>query len=98
MRGILQPLPSKESHRETIEKIHKVYRVRTYGNGRLRELVKREFHTLVEDEAKRPEPTAAHVARAFEVFLRTQLMGKVLVILAHLEMLFAYHVEFSLLR
>ena len=36
-----------------------------------------EFHTLVEDEAKRPEPTAAHVARAFEVFLRTQLPGKV---------------------
>lgn len=57
-----------------------------------------EFHTLVEDEAKRPEPTAAHVARAFEVFLRKQLSGKILVILAHLELLFAYHVEFSLLR
>src|SRR5512145_477371 len=46
MRGILRPLPSKESHRATIEKIRKVYRVRTYGNGRPRELVKREVQQL----------------------------------------------------
>src|SRR5215510_11117403 len=43
MRGILRPLPSKEAHRETIEKIHEVSRERTYSDGRLRELVKREF-------------------------------------------------------
>ena len=42
MRGILRPLPSKEAHRETIEKIHEVSRERTYSDGRLRELVKRE--------------------------------------------------------
>src|SRR5215510_10769582 len=43
MRGILRPLPSKEAHRETIEKIHEVSRERTYSDGRLRELVKREL-------------------------------------------------------
>src|SRR5947208_16938765 len=43
MRGILRPLPSKETHRETIEKIHEVSRERTYGYGRLRELVKWEL-------------------------------------------------------
>jgi hypothetical protein len=35
-------LPSKETHRETIEKIQMVARERTYGDGRLRELVKWE--------------------------------------------------------
>jgi hypothetical protein len=57
-----------------------------------------EFRKLVEDEAKRPEPTAAHVARAFESFLRSHLRGKGLVTLASLEMLFAYQLELSLLR
>src|SRR5438445_5398109 len=41
MRGILRLLLSKESHRETIEKIQRVSRTRTCGDGRLRELVKR---------------------------------------------------------
>src|SRR5215475_13576883 len=49
-----------------------------------------EFRKLALDEAKWPEPTAAHVARAFEQFLRKNLRGKGLVVLAHLEMLFAY--------
>jgi len=57
-----------------------------------------EFRKLVEDEAKRPEPTAAHVGRAFEAFLRATLQGKGLVVLANLEMLFAYHLELNLLR
>ena len=57
-----------------------------------------EFRQLVENEAKRPEPTAAHVAKAFEAFLRSQLGEKTLVVLAHLEMLFAYNLELNLLR
>ena len=57
-----------------------------------------EFRKLVEDEAKRPEPTAAHVTRAFESFLRSKLKGKGLVILANLELLFAYSLELNLLR
>ena len=32
-----------------------------------------EFKRLAEDEAKRPEPTAAHVGRAFERYLRANL-------------------------
>jgi len=57
-----------------------------------------EFRHLVENEAKRPEPTAAHVAKAFEKFLRSQLKGKGIIVLFHLEMLFAYHLELNLLR
>jgi hypothetical protein len=57
-----------------------------------------EFRRLVADEAKRPEPTAAHVARAFEAFLRSKLQGRGLLVLAHVEMLFAYHLELNLLR
>ena len=57
-----------------------------------------EFRKLVENEAKRPEPTAAHVAIAFESFLRANLRGKGLVVLGDLEMLFAYNLELNLLR
>jgi len=57
-----------------------------------------EFRQLVENEAKRPEPTAAHVAKAFDAFLRSKLKGKGLVTLGNLEMIFAYHLELNLLR
>ena len=57
-----------------------------------------EFKQLVENEAKRPEPTAAHVDKAFETFLRSKLKGKGLIVLANMEMLFAYHLEMNLLR
>jgi len=50
------------------------------------------------DEAKRPEPTAAHVAKAFEMFLRERLRESGLVVLNGLEMIFAYQVELSFLR
>ena len=57
-----------------------------------------EFRSLVEREAKRPEPIAAHVARAFETFLRVNLKENGLVVLESLEILFAYGSDFSLLR
>jgi hypothetical protein len=57
-----------------------------------------EFKRLVENEAKYPEPTAAHVGRAFEKFLRESLTGQGVLVLSNLEMLFAYHVELNLLR
>lgn len=68
------------------------------NRGILDEIPDEEFRTLVENEAKRPEPTAAHVAKAFERFLRSRIKGKGPVILAHPEMLFAYHLELNLLR
>jgi hypothetical protein len=57
-----------------------------------------EFRQLVENEARRPEPTAAHVAKAFETFLRSKIHKKGVVILSNLEMLFAYNTELNLLR
>lgn len=62
-----------------------------------------EFRTLVENEVRRPEPTAATVGKAFETFLRSKLgqyrtEQKGLLILSHLELLFAYNLELNLLR
>jgi hypothetical protein len=57
-----------------------------------------EFKQLAENEARRPEPTAAHVSRAFEKFLRQNLSEKSILVLSNLEMLFAYHIELNLLR
>ncbi len=57
-----------------------------------------EFRKLVNDEAKRPEPTAAHVASAFGDFIRTNLAGKGLIALRDFELVFAYHLELNLLR
>ena len=57
-----------------------------------------EFQELVKNEAKRPEPTIAHVGKAFEAFLRSKLTGKGLIILSNLETLFAYNLELNLLR
>lgn len=57
-----------------------------------------EFRQLVKNEARRPEPTAAHVAKAFGKFLRSRLHSRGFVILSNLEILFAYHLELSLLR
>jgi len=68
------------------------------NKGILDSIPDEEFRQLVENEAKRPEPTAAHVAKAFENFLRSKLQGKGLIVLSNLEMLFAYHLELNLLR
>ena len=40
------------------------------NQGILKSIPDDEFRHLVENEAKRPEPTIKHVARAFESFLR----------------------------
>ena len=68
------------------------------NRGILEAIPDEEFKRLAEDEAKRPEPTAAHVGQAFEHFLRDALKGGMVVVLADLEMLFAYHIELNLLR
>lgn len=68
------------------------------NRGILESIPNPEFKALVENETRRPEPTAAHVARAFEAFLRAQLAEHNLVVLANLELLFAYNIELSLLR
>mgnify|MGYP005840020203 CR=1 FL=1 len=57
-----------------------------------------EFKQLASDEAKRPEPVAKHVSRAFELFLRESLHQRRLLVLSDLELLFAYNVELNPLR
>ncbi|NMB84703.1 MAG: hypothetical protein GYA29_00445 [Methanothrix sp.] len=57
-----------------------------------------EFRKLVENEARKPEPTKAHINRAFEKFLRHSLMENGLVVLSNLELVFAYDVDLNPLR
>ena len=60
------------------------------NQGILKSIPDDEFRHLVENEAKRPEPTVIHVAKAFESLLRSMLKAKGLVVLANLELIFAY--------
>lgn len=57
-----------------------------------------EFRDLAQKEARLPEPVRAHVGRAFERFLRRELEAQGLIVLAQLELLFAYSVELTALR
>lgn len=57
-----------------------------------------EFKKLVENEAKRPEPTKANINKSFEKFLRQKLVEDGLVVLCDLELLFAYDVDLNPLR
>lgn len=66
--------------------------------GILKSIPDDEFRRLAEDEAKHPEPVNAHVARAFEGFLRNRLKARRLVVLSELELLFAYGIDLGLLR
>jgi hypothetical protein len=68
------------------------------NRGILQAIPDDEFRQLAENEAKRPEPTAAHVAKAFERFLRANLSSNGILVLSNLEMLFAYRIELNLLR
>jgi len=68
------------------------------NQGILKSIPDDEFRHLVENEAKRPEPTTKHVAKAFESFLRATLQKKGLAVLAHLELIFAYGLELNLFR
>lgn len=68
------------------------------NQGILETIPDHEFKELVQNEAKRPEPTVRRVEQAFEVFLRTKLKDGGLLVLANLEILFAYQLELNLLR
>lgn len=66
--------------------------------GILESIPDAEFKRLASDEARRPEPVAKHVSRAFESFLRNSLRDGHLLALCDLELLFAYNVELSPFR
>jgi len=57
-----------------------------------------EFRNLVENESRRPEPTAKHVDMAFEKFIRAKLKEQPLIVLKDMELLFAYNLELAVLR
>jgi hypothetical protein len=58
-----------------------------------------EFRELVEHEARRPQPTQAHIQQAFERFLRDSFSPNGgLLVLESLELLFAYTIDLGYLR
>jgi hypothetical protein len=68
------------------------------NQGILETIPDHEFLELVQNEARRPEPTVRRVEQAFEVFLRAKLKDGGLLVLSNLEILFAYQLELNLLR
>lgn len=68
------------------------------NRGILQAIPDDEFREVAENEAGYPEVAAKHVKNAFDRFLRRTLTGKGPVVLAELELLFAYQVEFETLR
>ena len=68
-------------------------------NRRIMEAISdEEFKRLAEGEARMPEPVVGAVTAGFESFMRELLKNKTTSILNGLEMLFAYDVEFTVLR
>jgi len=57
-----------------------------------------EFHRIVTDEAKRPEPTRKSIEEEFNAFVRRTLVSNKLVIYTDLELLFAYGVDLNSFR
>ncbi|MGV8120119.1 MAG: hypothetical protein AB2L14_10210 [Candidatus Xenobiia bacterium LiM19] len=57
-----------------------------------------KFRRLVENEAKRPEPTKASIEKAFVEFLKSSLKAKGLIVLREMELIFAYQIELGALR
>ena len=68
------------------------------NRGILESIPDDEFKKLVESEARYPEPTKAHIGRAFKTFLLASMGESNIVVLTDLEMLFAYNIELNLLR
>ena len=52
-----------------------------------------EFHRIVTDEAKRPEPTRKSIAAEFNSFIRKTITDQKLIVLEDLELLFAYGID-----
>ncbi len=101
--GVLGTYPSLAAFGEKLHQARTVERKRfpepiDVNRGILDSLPDEEFCTLAGNEARMPEPTAAQVDRAFEAFLRKSLGNHGLVVLHHLELVFAYDLEFSPLR
>lgn len=57
-----------------------------------------EFHRIVTDEAKRPEPTRKSIEEEFNAFVRRTLTANKLVVYNDLELLFAYGVDLNSFR
>jgi hypothetical protein len=68
-------------------------------HGILAAIPDNEFRELVENEARHPAPTRAHINQAFERFLRDSFAASIgPIILEHLELLYAYNIDLGLFR
>lgn len=68
-------------------------------SGILATIPEDEFRELVQQEARYPEPVRAHIKQAFERFLRDHFAASEgLIVLEHLELLYAYNIDLGLFR
>lgn len=67
------------------------------NKGILRFIPNDDFRLLVENEAKKPGPTHAYVEKAFNTLLQAELNNN-LVVLANMELIFAYDTDLVYLR
>ena len=72
--------------------------VESVNKGIINRFNDEQFRTLVNDEAKRPEPTRASIGSAFEALVREKLQNNKTLILKDLELIFIYNIDLSVLR
>jgi hypothetical protein len=73
-------------------------RAESVNEGIINRFSDEQFRTLVNDEAKRPEPTRASIGDAFEAFIRERLENNKTLIIKDLELVFIYNIDLSVLR
>lgn len=102
--GVLGDYPALEKFAgqlaglKTLDQHYTFPRPLNVNDGLLAAMSDKDFQRLARDEAKWPEPVAKEVERAFGRFLRQTLRDQGPVVLAHLEMVFAYNLGLSILR
>jgi len=72
--------------------------IESINKGIINRFSDEQFRTLVDDEAKRPEPTRASIGSAFESFIKEKLQLKKTLVLKDLELVFIYNIDLSILR
>ena len=88
----------KEIERTTIAEGEPFPVAESVNKGIINRFSDEQFRTLVNDEAKRPEPTRASIGSAFEAFIKEKLQTNKTLILKDLELVFIYNIDLSALR
>ena len=89
---------TKQLHNATYEDNQKFPEPISVSSSILNQFSDEEFHRIVTDEAKRPEPTRKSIEEEFNAFVRRTLIPNKLVVYNDLELLFAYGIDLNPFR